>query len=294
MEELMRRVLVRLTSALVVGTSYIVRSLPRRVRYLPADAITLLVGRLWRRKAVVEQNFATVLGAAAVDDRAARLARASVRNFGRMAIDFLAACTMPADEVRSWVTPVGEPYFKEAIAAGHGVIFAMPHMGSWDVGGAYAPAYGFPVTVVIQGHWLAQIVEGARKYQSQGVTLVALDHSMRALFQALRRNEGVVLLSDIIPGSVQSLSVPFFGRPAPFPTGAARLALHTGAPIMTICCVRIADGSYRILVLPPLWPNRDQPQADAVRALTEALARDFERLIAQYPEHWYPFHRIWE
>jgi KDO2-lipid IV(A) lauroyltransferase len=148
--------------------------------------------------------------------------------------------------------------------------------------------------VVIQGHWLAQIVEGARRYQSQGVTLVALDRSMRALFHALRRNEGVVLLSDIIPGSVQSLSVPFFGRPAPFPTGAARLALHTGAPILAICCVRLAEGSYRIYVMPPIWPNRDRTQEEAIRELTEALARDFERLIAQYPEHWYPFHPIWE
>lgn len=278
-------------TALVVGASYAVRALPARTRYLPADAITAVVARVWRRGGLVAANFALALGLAPGDAHAQRLARASLRNFGRMAIDFLVARTMSREALRQRVSVSGEAYLAEALAAQRGAIFAMPHLGSWDVGAAYAPAYGMRVTVVLEAHVLARVVEGARTYD--GVTLVALNHSMRRLFSALRRNEGVVLLSDIAPRGMPTVNVPFFGRPAPFATGPARLALRTGAPIMVICCVRLPDGRYRMEGLPPIWPDTSLPEDEGVRMVTAAVARDFAHLIGRYPEHWYPFHRIW-
>ena len=45
------------------------------------------------------------LGVGAGDPRARALARACVRNYGRMAMDFLAVRTMSDEEVLAWVTP---------------------------------------------------------------------------------------------------------------------------------------------------------------------------------------------
>ena len=290
----LKRSLLASATALVVGVSHALRAAPPSMRYLPADALTSVVGRIWPRMRVVRRNYARVLDLTGDDGRVHSIARTSVRNFGRMAVDFLASCTMNPEEIWRWVTPTAEPYFKEAIAAGRGVIFAMPHMGSWDVAAAYAPAYGFPVTAVIENNLLAQIVDGARANRQQGVRLVSLDQSMRALFIALKRNEGVVLLSDIIPGSVQATRVPFFGRLAAFPTGPARLAVRTGAPIVIISAVRLADGRYVIEGLPPLWPDQRSAENDAIDQLTADLASGFAQMIARYPEQWYPFHAIWE
>jgi KDO2-lipid IV(A) lauroyltransferase len=127
------------------------------------------------------------------------------------------------------------------------------------------------------------------------VTLIARDRSLRALFDALQRNEGVVLLSDIAHGAVQTVEVPCFGRAAPFPVGPARLALHRGAPLMVLCCVRLDDRHYRIQVAPAIWPERlpDESEPAAVERLTSLLAQGFEQVIRRYPDHWYPFHRIW-
>jgi KDO2-lipid IV(A) lauroyltransferase len=283
-----------LATALMLATSRALRRLPPRVRYAPADAITAALARMWRRRRLVEEQFAVVAGLSAADPRVRDLARRSLRNFGRMAIDFLVSCTLSDAEVRRWVTPVGEPYLAEALAPRRGVIVAMPHLGSWDVGGAFASSYGFPVTVVIQGHFLARLVAGARRYQEGGVRLAPLDRPLRGLFEALKRNQGVVLLSDVAPEGMPTVRVPFFGRPAPFPTGPARLALRTGAPIMVVGCVRLADGSYRIEALAPLWADRALPEDQAVERLTAEVAAGFERFIARYPEHWYPYHRIWD
>jgi KDO2-lipid IV(A) lauroyltransferase len=191
------------------------------------------------------------------------------------------------------VIPAGEPHFREAIARGQGVIMVMPHLGSWDVAAAYAPAYGFPVTAVVEGHALAQLVAGSRSYM--GVTLVERERSLRALYTALACNEGVVLLSDIAHGTVQAADVPFFRRPAPFPVGPARLALHTGAPLMVLCCVRLGETHYHIEVSPAIWPNREAGETEpaTVARLTRAVALEFQQVIERSPYHYYIFHRIW-
>src|SRR5947208_931051 len=110
------------------------------------------------------------------------------------------------------------------------------------------------------------------------------------LFRALARDECVVLLGDITPEGVETAEVPFFGRPAPFPLGPARLAQRTQAPILVISCVRMPDYTYRLEAQPPLRADPSKPAAAAVLDLTAAIAARFERLIAAWPEPWYPFH----
>ena len=287
------------TASLVRGASYIVRATPIPMRYAPSDAIAALVARGWSGRRLVARNFATLTGLGERDAVVRELTQRSLRNFGRMAVDFLAACTMPRDELLRWVTTEGETYLAEALAAQRGVILAMPHLGSWDVAGAYAAGYGFPVTVVVENDLTARMVAGARRYE--GVRIVARDRSLRALFAALARNEGVVLISDIAHGETRTVRVPFFGRLAAFPTGPAHLALRTGAPIIVLGCVRREDGRYRIEGQEPLWPNAAAPNAAdapvaqaAVRVLTERVVAGYERLIARYPDHWYPFHTVWD
>ncbi len=220
-----------------------------------------------------------------------RLARLSIRNFGRMAIDFLAARTMSEAEVLEWITPVGEEYLAEAFAHGRGVILALAHHGSWDVAAAFAQSYGCKLTVVTESNWMAELVAGART--DRGVTLAPRDRSPRALFRALARNECVAIVCDIAEDEFQTIEVPFFGRPAPLPLGPARLAQHTRSPILVVSNVRLADGRYRITGYPLLWADQTLPEDEAVRALTASLAAGFERIVAACPEQWYPFHPIW-
>lgn len=283
------------TGVLARGVSHLVRAAPVPLRYAPADAVTALLARVWLGRIYLKRNYATLTGLPADGPVVQALARRSLRNFGRMAVDFLAARAMRADELLRWVTPVGEPYLAEARAAGRGVIFAMPHLGSWDVAGAYAAAYGFPVTVVVENDLTARLVAGARAYE--GVTIVARDRSLRALFTALARNEGVVLISDIAHGDTPTTRVPFFGRLAAFPTGPAQLAIRTGAPVIVLGCVRLDGGTYRIEGEAPLWPAAvatRSPGEAAVHDLTARIVAGYARLVARYPDHWYPFHQVWD
>ena len=313
---------LRIAGKLMDGVSVGMRWLPQTWRYRLADTLTEPLLWLWRlngRFSSISRNYATLLGALASREQSApqfpgmpvvtsvvthrdaqlaiqarELARASVRNYGRMAVDFLAARTMQNEDILAWAHPQGEEHFARVMRAGRGVIMALPHVGSWDVAAVFAQAYGCKLTVVTEQNWVTELVAGGRR--SLGVALAPRDagpQALRSLFAALRRNECVVMLSDLANEGVQTMDAPFFGRPAPFPMGPARLALKTGAPILVICSVRQPDGSYLVQAQAPLYADAALPREEAVARLTRAVAAGFERIIAAYPDQWYPFHPIW-
>jgi lauroyl/myristoyl acyltransferase len=287
-----RRASLALAGAALDGVSAACRRMPPRARDRLASGIGSLAGALlpWRR-ATAARNFAVILRCAPGDPQARALAWASMRNFARMALDFLAVRTMRPADVLTLARPVGAEYFTEALRAGRGVIFALPHVGSWDVAAVFAQAYGCRLTVVTESNWVTELVSTSRA--THGVTLAPRDRSLRALFRALHANECVVMLSDVVQEDVQTLDVPFFGRPAPFALGPARLSQHTGAPILVIGSVRLSDNTYRVEAQPPLRPDPTLAGEEAVAALTAAVAAGFERIIAQYPAQWYPYRPIW-
>ncbi|HLJ82013.1 MAG TPA: lysophospholipid acyltransferase family protein [Ktedonobacterales bacterium] len=288
-----RRVSLAIASHLLNGVSWGLRLLPGSVRYLPADVVTLPVSYLLAGKVrVARANYATALGLDVADPKIRRLARRSIRNYGRMAIDFLAARTASGAELAARMATVGYEHYADAISDQRGVIFALPHLGSWDVAAVLAEVYSAKLTIVTESDWVTELVAGARV--GHGVTLVPRDRSLRALFRALARKEAVVLLADIANGGVQTIDVPFFGKPAPFPVGPARLALRTQAPIVVVYCVRRPDRTYLMEAQAPLRADPARSEDENVEALTTAMAAGFARIIAAHPEHWYPYHPMWD
>lgn len=270
-----------------------IRRLPPQVRYLPVDVLTTLIGTFWPRRALIERNFALMLGVPVTDRRVRHLTVESVRNYGRMSIDFLTVRTMPPHEVLRWGKEAGEDHFNNARSDGRGIIFALPHFGGWDVGAAYAQAYGLKLTVVTESNWVTELVAGSRR--EQGVTLAPRDkpQSLRLLFRALQRQECVVMLADLANEGVETMDVSFFGRPAPFPMGPARLAQRTGAPIVVVTSVPQPDLTYRVEALAPIRPDRTCPADEEVARLTQAIVHRFEEVIRANPAQWYPFHDVW-
>ena len=279
-------------SALMELASKGILGLPSSVRYGLSDALTTPAAPFFLgRRPAVARNYATVLGSSATASRARRLARASVCNYGRMAMDFLAVRVMSDKEILSWARPRHLEHFEAALGDGRGIILALPHLGSWDVAAAFAQVYGCELTVITEDTWAARLVAGSR--DGHRVTLVPRSGSLRPVFRALSARGCVAMLCDVTPPGVPTVSVPFFGHQAPFPVGPARLAHHAGAPILVVGSVRQPDHSYVLELLPPIRANRSLPPEQAILAATAAMATGFEQLIAAYPEQWYPFRPVW-
>jgi KDO2-lipid IV(A) lauroyltransferase len=267
------------------AASRAVTALPPQNRYLLADLVTkavpLLAPRLFHR---TRHNFARSLQLS--HKAAEQLARQAIRNFGRMAVDFLWVRTLANCEIEAVTSFAGEANLWDSLRGNRGAIFVLPHMGCWDVAAARASAASLAITIVTEGTWAARFAAGAR--ERPGISLVSRDRSLGALLRAHKSNEGVVLLSDLARPGVHTIDVPFFRHPAPLPSGPARLSARTGAPIIALACVRTSAARYRVEFRPPIWPEEATPDL-----LTARMAAEFEWLIREYPDQWYPFGRIW-
>jgi KDO2-lipid IV(A) lauroyltransferase len=277
---------------LLNGVSQALRLLPERARYAPSDTLVrALRPALAPTRKTAERNFAIMLGRAADDPKVKQLAAASLRNFGRMASDFLRVRTMTPPEVLRWGSAAGEDHLAAALAQGKGAIFALAHFGSWDVAAAYAQAYGLRLTIVTESDWTSELVASSRI--SRGITLAPRDRALRLALKALSRGETVAIITDIVRPGFQAVDVPFFGHPTPFPLGPARIAIKTGAPVLITAGLRLSDGRYRIEAQPALQADSRLAPDEGARQLTAAIAARLERLIAAYPEQWYPFRPMW-
>src|SRR2546427_6795843 len=91
-------------------------------------------------------NYAAALGRDRNDPEVARVARRAFQNYGRVLMDFLLLGSLTPAELTARVTVEGREHLDAALERGRGVIFAVPHMGSWDISGSYAAALGYSVT----------------------------------------------------------------------------------------------------------------------------------------------------
>jgi KDO2-lipid IV(A) lauroyltransferase len=116
--------------------------------------------------------------------------------------------------------------------------------------------------------------------------------SLRQIIKALGRNELVALASDLYSGD-RGVRVPFFNRPAMFPSGPAALALKTGAPILPVWCRRQPDNLYIAEVEAPIEVSRTGDTQRDIQVTTERIVQFFERIIRREPDQWLVFLPVW-
>lgn len=186
------------------------------------------------------------------------------------------------DEVLHLVRAVhGREHLERARAAGSGVICATPHLGAWELAGAYLSAQ-IPLTALYRPPRLAafdDILRGGR--ERLGARPVPTDSSgVRALHRALRAGEAIGVLPDQQPRGGQGVEAPFMGRPAPTMTLLSRIAASTGAAVLFTVMVRQPRGRGFALHIWPADPAIVDP--DPETAATQ-INREVERAIALAP-----------
>jgi LPS export ABC transporter protein LptC len=175
----------------------------------------------------------------------------------------------------------GAQALDEALAGGRGAIVVTGHCGNWELLAAWVAASGYPLTVVVRrvndARFDALIVDFRR---AAGVEVLVRDDPafLRAVTDALRRNRLVALLIDQDMRGA-GVFVPFFGRPARTPPGAAVIALRARVPVVTAFIHRRPEGGHvaRFGAVPTV--ARRAP--DAVRELTARLTAAIGYLVSR-------------
>lgn len=187
--------------------------------------------------------------------------------------------------VTGWVRDMrGRELLEAAAAAGRGIILASPHLGAWEMAGLAASRL-HPIVSMYRPQrepWDALMKAGRSRF---GAVLVPSDRGgMRRLLEALRSGKAIGVLPDQDPPRGSGVFAPFFGVTAHSPVFAARLARHTGAPILYVYAERLSRGRGYVLHIDPAPP--EVADEDEVRAAT-AMNRGLEACIRRFPAQYY-------
>ena len=273
-----------------------IAALPEPVARALGDVVGDVLFRVrHEHRAQVAANLARVLGAD--DDDAAVLDRWARRSFRAYARYWVEGARLPGitpDEVAQHVVIDGLEHLRAGVASGNGCILALPHVGSWEYGGAFLATQGLPMTAVAERIEPSELFDYfVAQRAAMGLAIVPLDrHSGGTLLATLRAGKLVGLLCDRdIEGN--GIEVDFFGERTTMPAGPATLALRTGATLCTGVVYSGPGRQHRAVVQPPIDTTRTGPlRADVVR-LTQEIATRLEGLIRRAPEQWHVFQPLW-
>ena len=224
------------------------------------------------------------------------IARRCFAHLGRCVFEL--ACIRQMDpRIGEWVewTENERLLLEKALARGRGVVFVSGHVGNWELLARRVALAGLPASTIAKEStdWrLTRIVE---RFRTQGRVESIWRGQPGAAKRKLRvlKSGGILGLLIDQDTAVQSVYVPFFGRPASTPRAAADLALRTGAAVVVGFCQRKEDGRYR-LSMKEISPLQTGDSNRDVAALTQVLTSEIESAIRRTPEQWVWMHPRWK
>lgn len=234
------------------------------------------------------------------EDEREAIARASLVHLGWVGAELIT--------MRSWASrmddyveasPETVATVEGAVARGKGLILVLGHIGNWELT-CRLSRYVQPNAVIAKRSWHASIdalAEDARAQNRVG-TLWRDDPSTgRAMLRLFKQAGTLGILIDQDIRSVQSVFVPFFGRPAATPRAAADFALRSGAAVLVVTChrrgPRAGDG-HRLEVVEVAYDRAPVEREAEVIRLTAACVALQEQAIRRHPAEWVWMHQRWK
>lgn len=247
------------------------------------------------QREMVTANLRRVLGSAVDDPQVLdRWVRRSFRSYARYWVEGARLPSISSEEVEKRVVLDGIEHVRQGMAAGKGVIVALPHVGSWEYAAAYLCTQGIAMTAVaerIEPPALFDYFVAQRA--AMGITIVPLDkNSGRVLLSTLRDGGLVGLLCDR-DIEENGIEVDFFGERTTMPAGPATLALRTGAMLCTGTVYSGPGRDHRAVIDPPIDTSRCGTLREDVLRLTQEIAHRMEEMIRRAPEQWHVFQPLW-
>lgn len=245
------------------------------------------------RKHVVERQIAAAFPEWPAG-KVRRVANASYRHLGRSAIETALMDSLGKDGVLKLVESVeGWHLVEEVVSKGLGAILVTGHIGNWELAGAYVAARGVPIDVIARG--MANPIFDAylnRTREKIGMVVVKDTDAVRRTPRSLRAGRAVAFVADQGVMGLASTFVPFFGRPAKTPRGAAVFALRFNVPVLFVVALRKPNGKYRVVVErveATSTGDRERDVDGIVARFTELL----EKWVRTVPEQYFWQHRRW-
>ncbi|MER8059554.1 MULTISPECIES: phosphatidylinositol mannoside acyltransferase [unclassified Streptomyces] len=286
----------RLSDALYGAGWSTVKKLPEPVAARLGRTVADLV---WKKRGKgvlrLEANYARVVPGAS-PERLAELSREGMRSYLRYWMESFRLPAWSPERIKGGFVPKDIHHLTEGLAAGKGVILALPHLANWDLAGAWVTTeLRTPFTTVAERLKPETLYDRFVAYR-EGLGMEVLPHSGGSAFGTLARrlrDGGLVCLVADRDLSASGVEVDFFGEKARMPAGPALLAQHTGALLLPVTLWYDDSPVMRGQVHPPIEVPETGTRAEKASVMTQALADAFATGIAEHPEDWHMLQRLW-
>lgn len=223
------------------------------------------------------------------DSGRARIARAAFEHLGTSLAECLHLASRDCRVVSRHVVVEGREHVAQAQRTGRPILVLTGHCGNWELLAATISCGGLPLSVVareLDDPVLDRAIVRLRARFGTRTIARAGRGAARKLLATLRGGGALGMLIDQ-DTRVDGVWVPFFGRPAFTPVGAAEIALRRDAVVLPAFIERREDGSHRARFHAPLDLTGD------VTAATARMSEEIERQIRRVPAQWVWMHRRW-
>ncbi|WP_175412846.1 phosphatidylinositol mannoside acyltransferase [Streptomyces sp. TRM64462] len=253
----------------------------------------------WKRRGKgvlrLEANLARVVPDAS-PARLAELSKAGMRSYMRYWMESFRLPAWSKERVRDSFEIKDVHLLTDGLAAGKGVILALPHLANWDLAGVWVTrALGVPFTTVAERLKPETLYDRFVAYR-ESLGMEVLPHSGGSTFGTLARRlreGGLVCLVADRDLSASGVEVEFFGEAARMPAGPALLAQQTGALLLPVTLWYDGTSTMKARVHPPVDVPGSGTRAEKTSVMTQALADAFAEGIAEHPEDWHMLQRLW-
>ena len=250
----------------------------------------------WRRRGprvlALEANLRRVIGGDRPDGQLRALSRQAMRSYARYWLEIFRLPVLPAERLAGGMHDEG--HLKTALdhlAAGRGVVFALPHMGNYDQAAAWIIARGAgSVTAVAERLRPESVYQRFTAFREElGMEVLPASggsaNPFGVLAQRLRAGQIAVLVCDhdVTGGGIE---VEFFGERARMTGGPAALAVHTGAALMPVTLWFEGDG-WGAHVDDEIPVPAAGDRREKTVAMMQEVARAFEAGIRAHPQDWH-------
>ena len=249
----------------------------------------------WRSVKAVRRNLlanaARLLGSGSTYGQRTRLARGVIESFYLFVMESAECTALSREQIEMRIASVENiERYRELRTGPTGVIIATAHMGSFEVALAALSRHEPRVHVIFQRDLFSKFNRVRSLLRGRmGIIEHELDGGWpmwMELREALARNEVVLMQADrALPGQKAQL-MPFLGGHIRVPTGPARLAAISGAPIVPVFTVRQSDGRIRVKIEQPVVVDAGSSESRQVEEGTRKLTACIERQVAAHPDQW--------
>ena len=193
------------------------------------------------------------------------------------------------------VERIGFHHIDLAIAQGKGIVFALPHLGSWETAGLLADLIGVRTLAVAEDLSNERITDWFIKIRNAlGIDIVLTTDPRRRskLIRRLKAGGAIALLADRdVTGT--GLNVEFFGEETSMPSGPIGLAALTGAALIPVGTYFQKGAGHRIVVHPPIQIPETITRDERINEGAALLAAKLEEIIREDPPQWHLFQPNW-